>query len=304
MSTLHPDYPNSAAIDAWCSALYDRAAGLACSAEQIEPQFPAQPRSRHTAGTNYIRFEIEGQPTFFGYWQPVPFSGPAPLLLHVPGYGAEMSAHPELVQAGFNVLHVNPLGYCTPDGHDESRKLDGHWPVLPETAASEGAGGYVDWLAQALVALRWALDQECVAPMRVGCFGTSQGGGCALLLGSLLRMHGVKAVAADLPFLTNFPLMSGHPNPGAYGLVLNDKPMTPGGWRALGFIDTLSHAHRLDCPVLLTAGTADDATPPASVHSLFDRLPATRSYTELAGQAHGYTAQFLTLATSWFRLYL
>lgn len=304
MATLHPDYPDNAEIDAWCDELYARANGLSYRAEPVEPTQPQQPVPRHTVGTTYVRFEIDDQPPFYGYWQPVHGGGPAPLLLHVPGYGAEMSAHPELVQAGYNVLHMNPLGYCTPDGHDESRQVDGNWPVLPDTMTSGGERGYVDWLSHVLVGLRWALEQDCVAVTRIGCFGTSQGGGGALLLGSLLCGHGVKAVAADLPFLTNFPLMSGHDNVGAYGMVLNDKPIPPGGWRGLGLIDTLSHAHRLELPVMLTAGTADVTTPPKSIHSLFEQLPGTRSYTELAGQAHTYTPQFLTLATNWFRLYL
>ena len=42
---------------------------------------------------------------FYAYFQPVYSGGPAPLLLHVPGYGGELSMHPELVFDGFNVLH-------------------------------------------------------------------------------------------------------------------------------------------------------------------------------------------------------
>ena len=71
-------------------------------------------------------------------------------------------------------------------------------------------------------------------------------------------------------------------------------------YSSLGFIDTRSHAHRLTMPVLLTAGEADTVTPPASIEALFADLPGTRSYTNLAGQAHGYTAPFLRLAQAWF----
>ena len=46
-------------------------------------------------------------------------NSPAPLLVHTPGYGGEMSMHPELAQY-FNVLHINPLGYTTPEGKDEN----------------------------------------------------------------------------------------------------------------------------------------------------------------------------------------
>jgi cephalosporin-C deacetylase-like acetyl esterase len=305
MSTaLHPDYPDAEAIDAWCDELYARALGLDYTAEVLAVEGPKHAVPRHVYDPRYVRFDLQDQPSFYGYWQRAPGPRPAPLLLHVPGYGGEMSAHPELVQAGFNVLHINPLGYCTPDGFDLSRQANNTWPVLPDTAASHGERGYVDWLTQALVAARWAESQESVCAGRIGCFGTSQGGGGALLLGSLLREKGIRAVAADLPFLTNFPLMSKYPNLGAYGLVLGEGEPTAGAWRGLGFIDTLSHAHRLDMPVLLTAGTADVTTPPESIKSLFEVLPGTRSYMEFAGLEHGYTPHFIPLANTWFRLYL
>ena len=133
--------------------------------------------------------------------------GPAPLLIHLPGYGAEMSAHPELVAAGYNVLHINPLGYATPNGPDETKVVNGAWPVLPETVTTCGKKGYCDFLTQAVAAARWACAQPCVQANRLATLGTSQGGGTALLLGSLLAGRGVKAVAADVPFLTDFPRM-------------------------------------------------------------------------------------------------
>lgn len=57
-------------------------------------------------------------------------------------------------------------------------------------------------------------------------------------------------------------------------------------------------------PTLLTAGSADNVTPPVSIRPLFDALPGTRSYTELSGQSHAYTVPFLRLAAAWFGLYV
>ncbi len=57
-------------------------------------------------------------------------------------------------------------------------------------------------------------------------------------------------------------------------------------------------------PTLLTAGTVDDTCPSESIHSLFRKLPGTRSYTELAGQGHAYTMPFLHLARAWFRTHV
>jgi len=106
-----------------------------------------------------------------------------------------------------------------------------------------------------------------------------------------------------MPFLTNFPLADFH---GAYRraregfAALTDER---DGWRALGWFDTLSHAHRLDVPVMLTSGSEDTSTPPATIESLFEKLPGTKSYTRLHGSRHRYSYEFIHLVTAWFRLY-
>jgi cephalosporin-C deacetylase-like acetyl esterase len=223
-----------------------------------------------------------------------------------------MSAHPELVADGFNVLHINPQGYATPKGPDESRRPAGTWPVLADTVLSLGRRGYADWLAQAAAAALWALGLDEVESARFGFFGTSQGGGTALLLSSIFRDRAVRAVAADVPFMCDFPLVHASKEPGAYGLAFGplsqlerERPADlPAAWKALGTIDTTSHAHRLTIPVLLTAGQQDGACPPPSIRSLFDKLPATRCLCELAGQGHAYTTPFVHLARAWFRLYV
>ena len=152
------------------------------------------------------------------------------------------------------------------------------------------------------MAIAWALGHDGVAPGRLSLFGTSQGGGAALLLGSLLA-PAVRCVAADEPFLTHFPLAHAR---GAYAMAdeartLRDDPER--AWEVLGYFDTISHAHRLSMPVLLTAGASDATCPPETIEALFARLPGTRSLTVLEGVGHGYTPQFLHLAAAWFRIH-
>jgi cephalosporin-C deacetylase-like acetyl esterase len=142
------------------------------------------------------------------------------------------------------------------------------------------------------------------APVKVG--------GTSLVLSSVMRGRGVKAVAADLPFLTHFPMMSAMKYTDAYSLAFTrleqlqkeDPGKLPQAWHALGYIDTVSHAHRLTMPVLLTAGGADAVCPPCTIKALFELLPSTRSYTELADQGHAYTVPFLPLARAWFGLHV
>jgi cephalosporin-C deacetylase-like acetyl esterase len=311
MTDRPADYRTAGEVDAWCEGILDRAERAELTVDRLEDEtYPFRIGVRHTPA-QYVRFSSPELGEWFGIWQPCP-SGRGPVLVHVPGYGAEMSTHPELVADGFNVLHVNPQGYATPVGADESKRDGDAWPVLPETIRSCGERGYVDWLAQAAAATLWALGLPAVGEGRLAFFGTSQGGGGALLLSSIFSGRGARACAADVAFLTGFAIAAAKDNPGAYGLALAPlrelAEKNPGSAanarRAIGFIDTLSHAHRLTMPVLLTAGLEDEACPVDQIRALFEELPGTRSFTELAGQAHAYTQPFLHLARAWFRLYV
>lgn len=296
-------YPSAEQTDTWTQKLLSDAGAESCSARRLpERGFTHGFGLRHCHGFQYVQFYPEGRDAFYTYWQPAP-STPAPLLVHVPGYGAEMNVHPELVSAGYNVLEISPLGYATPHGPDEDKKRNGVWPVLPDTVLSGGEHGYCEWLKDCLHALWWAQEQPHVLENRVSFFGTSQGGGAALLLASILRGRGVRCAAADVPFLTDFRNAG---RQGAYDVAmqaLDECDDQVRGWYALGLIDTIRHAHRLDLPVLLTAGGKDGTCPPDTIEALFNSLPGTRSFTYLKEAGHGYTQPFMPLAQAWFRLY-
>ncbi len=308
-------YPSSREVDVWIDGMFKEAERIPCRTEIIRPDayafptldgYPYRYGVRHNRNTGYVMFIPEQSDVFYGFWQPA-LSGPAPLLIHVPGYGAEVSAHPEIVSAGYSVLHINPLGYCTPEGMDVSKTANPEdplaWPVLPDSITSLGKNGYRQWFINCIHAIRWALGLKEVLPGRVSFFGTSQGGGASLILASIYKDRGVRCVAADLPFLTNFPLADGR---GAYRIakqaldVAEDKSKA---WHALGFFDTLSHVHRLTLPVLLTAGGCDDMCPPETVVSLFEKLQGIRSLTILQNSAHAYSPEFIPLVKAWMNMY-
>jgi cephalosporin-C deacetylase-like acetyl esterase len=299
-------YPSEAEVDAWLEGIWQEAQETACEVDLLDEQglTAAQFGIRHLKDCRYVRFAPEGMDTFYGYWQPAP-SQPAPLLVHTPGYGAEMSAHPDLVAQGYNVLHINPLGYVTPTGPDDTKRRKDSWPVFYETFTSRGERGYRQWLIDCALAIRWAEDQEAVQAGRVSFLGTSQGGGASLMLGSLYRDHGVRCVAADVPWMTNFPLCKALDVAwGSEAFAAIEAMANPAhGWYALGLIDGLSHARRLTVPVLLTAGGKDLTCPPAAIETVFARLPSSRLYCYLDGQGHAYTQEFVALAAAWFRLY-
>jgi cephalosporin-C deacetylase-like acetyl esterase len=296
-------YPSKAQIDCWAEQLLHES-----REQEITGSFTDDIPIAHRFGNGpnalsnkFIRFETGTGHTFYGYWQPA-MKQPAPLLVNLPGYGGYISMHPQINDDGYNILHISPLGYVSPRGiREELLMEDGNWPVLDKTARGL-PGGYRDWLMDCLAAVRWARQLPGVIPERLSLFGTSQGGGGSLLLASVLQEE-VLCVCADLPFLTAFPL-SGLKGD-AYGILRRAYREVPAEqfWNRLGYVDTLSHAHRLHIPVMLSAGGADDVCPAATIEALFGKLQTTKQYTYLEHNVHTHSRQSMFLFRAWLALY-
>ncbi len=292
---------NEKDIDEWVSAI-KKEGSKECkyTEEYIDPFSIPQYIFQSIGADRYIKIESEGYEPFYCYFQPC-FNKKAPLIVHTPGYGSEMSMHPELAQY-YNVLHISPMGYVTPQGKDESKMtMNGAPSVLPDTFLSGGKGGYFTWLVNCVMAVKWALAQENVIENRVSFFGTSQGGGGSMLLGSIFNDI-TQAVACDQPFLTNLTLGE---NRGAYTMGVDmykdfDVEIVKQG---KFYIDTLNHVHRFNFPVLLTSGGKDDVCPPDTIVSLFEKLSGTKSYTHFEHLQHGYNREFVQMAKAWFMIY-
>ena len=300
-------YPSQEELIAWIDRLWATEATLPISALRLDDRGE---RTRlgihHMNRSSLYRFDQKGMRPFYGMWSPA-LKGPAPLIVHTPGYGAEPSFHPDVVGEGYNVLELSPLGYWTPNGDlDDLRWFDGTnyiWPVLPKTALDPyHLESYFGWMLNVMGAIRWAMSQPTVIPDRVSFFGTSQGGGASLLLGSIYRDRGVRCVAADEPFMTNYPLSSFR---GAYdhARLGVDMGETAEAWHNLGLIDTLTHASRMNYPVLLTLGTSDTICPPECIQALFDVLDTDKMLLSMKDRGHGYQYEFIRHALTWFDLY-
>ncbi len=296
-------YPDNGAVDMWCSRVAAQAEREPINGEftDISPVKENFGCCANTLVNRYVRFERGSEHVFWGYWQPA-IKQPAPLLINLPGYGGFINLHPQLCDDGFNVLHISPMGYVWPDGLRQGQKMsDGNLPVLPNTAKGL-PGGYEDWLTDCMLAVRWALSRHEVSSDRFSVYGMSQGGGTSLLLASLMRDR-VNCVCADLPFLTAIPLsgLKGE----AYGMLepIYNETGHEEFWRRMGYFDTISHAHRLDMPVMLGGGGKDDVCPHKTVEMLFSRLPGTKQYTFLRDGIHTHSRESMLLFRTWMRLY-
>lgn len=296
-------YPSAAEVDLWAESLLKKSQAISVTGtfEDHCPIVHAFGNGPNALINCYVRFDADGRHSFWGYWQPA-MKQPAPLLINLPGYGGYISMHPQINDDNYNILHISPLGYISTRGaHMEKAMEDGNWPVLHNTAAGLN-GGYEDWLIDCLLAIRWAKTQPGVLPDRLSLFGTSQGGGGSLLLGSVLQGQ-VRCVCADLPFLTAFPLsgLQGE----AYGILKKAYASQAEAlfWNRLGFVDTVSHAHRLTMPVMLSSGGKDIICPPATIEHLFEKLPGTKQYTYLEENVHTHSRQSMVLFRSWLALF-
>lgn len=288
-------------IDLWAESIrHEGKRACKYTEEFIDPFEPSMYIFQSVETDRFVKIESEGYDPFYCYFQPC-FHKEAPLIVHTPGYGGEMSMHPEMAQY-FNVIHINPLGYTTPKGKDQDKMtVDGCGSVYPDTLRSGGEKGYYQWLVNCAMAIEWAFKQENVLKDRISFFGTSQGGGAAMLLGSIFNDI-TRAVASDQPFLTNMKIADGR---GAYSIgksLYEDVPeeiIEKGAY----FIDTVHHVHRLNFPVLLTSGGRDETCPPETIQDLFSKLKGTKSYTHFEHLTHGYNKEFIQLAKSWFLIY-
>ena len=296
-------YPTAAEVDLWAERLLQKS-----QYTEITSTFTGDNPIVHAFGNGpnslinrFVRFEVADGHTFWGYWQPA-MKQPAPLLINLPGYGGYISMHPQINDDNYNILHISPLGYISPEGaHMEMAMEDGNWPVLPNTALGL-PGGYEDWLLDCLLAIRWAKEQPGVLSDRLSFYGTSQGGGGSLLLASILKDQ-VRCVCADLPFLTAFPMTSLAGE--AYGLLKEPYSKVEESlfWNRLGYVDTVSHSHRLTMPVMLSSGGKDIVCPPETIEYLFNRLNGSKQYTYLEGNVHTHSRQSMVLFRSWLDLH-
>ena len=301
----YPFYPEPEEIDKWCDSIWQDADRIECKVEVLNDNGWRHDFGDYQARLQLVKFMPADLPAFYGAWQPA-LSGEKPLAVHLPGYGGELSVHPEIAAKGFNVLNLSPMGYWTPEGIDLSRKdkqLPEHFPVLPDTLRSNRKHGYNEWLRCVIYAVRWAWTQSSVFENRVSFYGTSQGGGASVLAGSLFKDHGIRCIAADEPFLTDYPAAK---TAGAYHAlmkVLEEAPNLEDAYRTLAVADTLAHTHRINCPILVTEGEKDTVCPPFTMRHLHSRLGSTSAYISFANRQHGYSYEFARIVETWLFLY-
>jgi cephalosporin-C deacetylase len=118
-----------------------------------------------------------------------------------------------------------------------------------------------------------------LADRRVVATGTSQGGGLALAAANLDK--NVSAVAADVPFLSNFRRAVTVTDSAPYLEISDYCRLYPQRvaqvFSTLSYFDVVNHARRLGVPALFSVGLADLITPPSTVFAAFNHYAGEKA---------------------------
>lgn len=218
-------------------------------------------------------------------WIALPESAPkkAPCFLWIPPYGRESTLPNEystregMVSMSFN-FHGNPAFH-----QEDYQPMSGYF--------AEGVEDPKTWifrrmLMDCLLAVRALRSQLDVDEDRCAVAGLSQGGGMAIWTGA--HAIGVRAVVADLPFLSCMPYVFGR-NVYRYPLkeITDFANTIPLGMErvnyTMSYFDTINQATRLRVPSLISYGVKDPSCRPDTVTAVYNAIPGPKRLIEYPG---------------------
>jgi cephalosporin-C deacetylase len=226
-----------------------------------------------------------------------------PGIVHFTGYGGELMVDQDFVSRGYAVLNFSHRGmYLGSEGFDRYRPV----PLLVRDVEDRRRYVYRSIVADCLAAVRLMRTFDQVEPSRIGIMGTSQGGGLAVMAAALDRE--VRAVSADLPWLTDFQHQLDHPVEGPYTELKEFFTRFPArrdaALETLKYFDALFFAAQLRAPALVSLGQSDATCAPESVRALFRRIPSVKMLLEIPGMGHERSTVWRNQTQGWFAYYI
>ncbi len=206
--------------------------------------------------------------------------GMLPAVVHANGYGAgRLSPLDDLTwsSAGHAHLVVNTHGQ---GGGSTGHLLDG----IDDPERFYYRDVFVD-AARAVDAVR---ELDAVDGSRVAMVGNSQGGGIALGVGALA--HGLVAVLAQSPFLTDAPTALQRAANGPWtelrGYLTEHPERADAVVRTLAYVDGVTSARHATAPGWISDGLADDICPPETTRTAVSAYAAPVRFCEWPGAGH------------------
>lgn len=255
-------------------------------------------RSTPEVDTYEVTFASLGGAHVFAWLCTPTAAGPHPGLVIYPGYSGSPGVPRVWAKAGYVALQLSPRGH-----HKSDVDFNPGFPGLMTSGIDEPTayayrGLYCDaWRAVDVLLSRPEVDRD-----RIGVTGGSQGGALSLIAGA--GRPEVKAIAADVPFLTSIRDALSLGNSYPYEEVkdyLRLQPMHEERVLAtLDLIDTINFADQIKAPTLLSIGLRDDICPPQTGYALYNRLSCPKElsvYPEAAHEGGGFV--HAQLKTEW-----
>ena len=247
-------------------------------------------------GFNWIKFAYEyGE--FYGRYREK--KGSKYLLVSLPGYNSDWNDMSAYLEGDYDILQLSPLGYNTPYGFNNEKRVNGAWPVLYDTVSKTVSNaGYNKWFFEVVAAVEVMRKSE----QKLLFVGTSQGGGAALILSSIFNDCTV-ACSSEMPFMIGFSEMNYKKVRDFVGSQIGyTGEMVYDFWakERLYRIDPLNHIDRINCGTYLLAGGHDDECPKEDIFELYKMLKCQKKFVELEDRGHGYTDEFKSDAYYWF----
>lgn len=238
-------------------------------------------------------------------WYSVPNDAPRRGLravMAVPGYSGTKPIPVHLAQLGYAVLTLYPRAQGESGAEwqlPEATKLT--WN-LTDRERYYYRGGYADCVR----GLDFLASRPEVDAGRLGMWGRSQGGGLTLATAAIDSRLG--AAVAEEPFLCNFPEAIASVRTAPYVELSDHLDAHPEQKAAaldtLTCFDPLTLAHRISCPVLVSAGMKDEVCPYRTIAPVFERIPCQKALIAYPDLAHAASTDFNVHATGWLAHYL
>jgi cephalosporin-C deacetylase len=143
---------------------------------------------------------------------------------------------------------------------------------------------YVD----AVRAVEAARSHPSIDPDRVGVTGISQGGGLAIAVAAL--EPGIGAMAADVPFLSDFPratrIIDSNPYAEVRRYLKAHRDRVDQTYRTLSYFDVAILARRATAPALFAVALMDEICPPSTVYAAYNHYGGPHSMVEYEFNDH------------------
>jgi cephalosporin-C deacetylase len=246
-------------------------------------------------------------------WLHLPVDRPRPLpaVVEYLGYGGGRGlAHERILWAAAGYAHfvmdTRGQGSTWAVGDTPDPGSDGapaHPGFMTRGILDPATYYYRRVFADAVRAVEAVRAHDAVDPTRVAVTGGSQGGGISVAVAGLVG--DIRAVATDVPFLSDFPRATTLNDEDPYGEIRRylkaHRDHVERVFRTLSYFDVAVIGRRAKAPALFSVGLMDETCPPSTVYAAYNHYGGPKEIREYPFNDHEGGEGFHDVARmAWF----